>query len=71
MGDEEMEDVSQQRDLLRAPPGRLVQGLQKGPVVVGAPPDVAVRKNSPHRPKDNENRRCPRELSPAARVSLS
>ncbi len=52
-------------------PGGLVQGLEKGPVVVGAPPDMAVRKNSPHSPKDSENPRTARELSLPARVSLS
>src|SRR5450759_1122532 len=51
MGDEEMEDVAEERDLRRALPRRAIERLEEGPVVVRAPPDVTVSKNGPHRPK--------------------
>jgi len=51
VGDEEVEDVAEERDLRGALPRRAIERLEEGPVVARAPADVTVCKNGPHRPK--------------------
>jgi len=49
MGDEEMENVAQERDGRRPPAAGLLEGLQKRSLVALLPAHVAVREDSPHR----------------------